>query len=196
MKYLTLFTFIIILVSGCGSTGGLSTKFQPETTSLDSVLKILTKDYNTALNYLDANNQVSVCQASVTFDVSTTKTAGAGLSVLVFKSGYTQTWNHETTVTYNLERPRIRPNLKPALTNNFQKAIVAAAVQFNSIKDSAYLGGLVGSSFSIEIDFVVTRTGELNISLFDEVAGVNAKYEKDATQKINMLFALPGQCPK
>ena len=54
---------------------------------------------------------------------------------------------------------------------------------------------MVGSTFSVEIDFVVTRAGELGISLFNDVAGVNGKYEKDATQKIQILFALPGKCP-
>src|SRR5882724_2779425 len=139
MKISFPFAFMILLLSGCGSSGALNSSLPPETTSLDSVLKLLTRDYNIAIDYLGADNKVSVCQASVTFDVSTTKTAGAGLSVLVFKSGYAQSWIHETTVTYNLELPKSRPHLRPVLNNNFQKAIVNAAVQFHSIKDSVYL---------------------------------------------------------
>ena len=195
MKIFPLISIVILILSGCNSTQNIHSVPPPETTSLDSVLKLVTADYNNAIDYLGGENKVTACQASVTFDVLSSKTAGAHLSVIVFHAGYTQSWNHETTVTYNLEQPALKPRLRPALTNNFQRAIVNAALQFHSIKDSAYLGGLVGSSFSVDIAFVVTRAGDLAISLFDDVAGVNARYEKDVTQRIHILFALPGKCP-
>ncbi|MDP9041371.1 MAG: hypothetical protein M3N30_05270 [Bacteroidota bacterium] len=195
MKISLFFAIGILFLSGCNSTQNIHTAPSPETTSLDSVLKLVTSDYNTAMDYLGGENKVTACQASVTFDVLSSKTAGAHLSVIVFRAGYTQSWNHEITVTYNLEQGKIKPRLRPTLTNNFQRAIVNAALQFHSIKDSAYLGGLVGSSFSVDIAFVITRAGDLAISLFDDVAGVNARYEKDVTQRIHILFALPGKCP-
>src|ERR1700730_17929057 len=99
-------SIIVFMMSGCGSSQKLPVASISDTTSLESVLKILDSDYDNAMRYLGAEGKVQVCNASLTFDVSNTKTVGGDLTILVFKPGYTQTWNNETTMTFNLERPK------------------------------------------------------------------------------------------
>jgi hypothetical protein len=188
---------MLLMMSGCCSSHKLPVASTSDTTSLESVLEILDSDYDNAMRYLGAEGKVQVCNASVTFDVSNTKTVGGDLTILVFKPGYTQTWNHETTMTFNLARPKEpRLELKPVLKDDIQKAIVNAALQFDKIKNSSNLGGLVASSFSVEVDFVVTRTGGLALFLLSDVVNVGGKVEGDVTQKINLTFAFPGECSK
>jgi hypothetical protein len=186
------------ILSGCNTSHALRVAPTSDTTSLESVLKLLNNDYDNAMKYLGVENKVQVCSASVTFAVSNTKTVGGDLTILVFKPGYAQSWNRETIMTFNLERPK-EPRVemtKPELTDNLQKAIVNAALQFYKIQNSPNLGGLIASNFSIEIDFVITRTGELGLALLSDVVKIDGKVEGDVTQKINLTFAFPGQCPK
>lgn len=197
MKIFLSISIMVFMVSGCNTSRKLPVASVSDTTSLESVLQILDSDYDNAMRYLGAEGKVQVCNASVTFDVSNIKTVGGELTILVFKPGYTQSWIHETTMTFNLERPKEpRLELKPVLKDDIQKAIVNAALQFYKIKNSGNLGGLVASSFSIEVDFVVTREGGLGLSLLSDVVNAGGKIESDVTQKINLTFAFPGECPK
>src|SRR5579864_2359218 len=139
-------SIVLFMMSGCCSSHKLPVASTSDTTSLESVLQILDSDYDHAMRYLGAEGKVQICNASVTFDVSNTKTVGGDLTILVFKPGYTQTWNHETTMTFNLARPKEpRVDIKPVLNDNIQRAIVNAALQFDKIKNSGNLGGLVAS---------------------------------------------------
>ena len=197
MKYLLMSGLCIVLLSSCCSNKIQNSLPQPpETVSLKEVLMLLDKDYKTAMLYLGYERNLEVCEATVTFDVSTTKTADGSLSVLVFSAGHTRTWNHESSVTYTLGRPSARGITKPELTDELQKAIVNAARQFESVKDDKVLDGLVAKTFSVEVDFVVTRTSSLGLALFNKVLGINGKYERDITNKINLTFATAGGCGK
>ena len=197
IKIFLFISIVLFMMSGCCTSHKLPVASASDTTSLESVLQILDSDYVHAMRYLGAEGKVQICNASVTFDVSNTKTAGGDLTILVFKPGYTQTWNHETTMTFNLARPKEpRVEIKPVLNDNIQRTIVNAALQFDKIKNASNLGGLVASSFSIEVDFVVTRTGGLGLSLLSDVVNIGGKVESDVTQKINLTFAFPGECPK
>jgi hypothetical protein len=168
----------------------------PDVTTVDSVFKIVDHDYKVAKEYLGVDNAIELCSASVTFDASVTKTIDGSLTVLVVTGGYTQSWNHETSITYDLGKPDVDKTLaKPGLTDDLQRAIVKAAEGFNKIP-AVPVAGLVKKTFTVEIDFVVTRTGTLGLSLFTDALKATGTLEKDVTQKLSLTFALPGQCPK
>ena len=197
-KHLTVLLFAAsILMAGCCSSrkaagNGASI---PDVTTVDSVFKIVDNDFKKAKEYLGVDNAIEICSASVTFDASVTKTIDGSLTVLVVNGGYTQSWNHETSITYDLGKPATpKAAAKPTLSDDLQRAIVKAAEGFNKIPAVA-VGGLVKKTFTVEIDFVVTRTGTLGLSLFSDVFKATGTIEKDVTQKISLTFALPGQCP-
>jgi len=197
-KNLAMLLFITaVLMSGCctGRKITLNSNSAPNVTTVDSVFKIVADDYKKAQEYLGVDNAIEICDASVTFDASTTKTVDGALTVLVVSGGYTQSWNHETSITYDLIKPSGAKALaKPNLTDDLQKAIVKAAEGFYKIPNDPKIGNLVKKTFTVEIDFVVTRTGTLGLSLFSDVFKANGTLEKDVTQKLSLTFALPGQC--
>ncbi|HLA57847.1 MAG TPA: hypothetical protein VK622_03760 [Puia sp.] len=115
-------SIMLFMMSGCCSSHKRPVSSTSDKTPLKSVLEILDSDYDNAMRYLGADGKLQVCNASVTFDVSNTKTVGGDLTIFVFKPGYTQTWNHETTMTFNLERPKEpRLELRPVLKDNIQR---------------------------------------------------------------------------
>ncbi|HXB06596.1 MAG TPA: hypothetical protein VNW04_05765 [Puia sp.] len=166
----------------------------PEVVSLDTVLTMVDKDYTIAMASLRSPD-VEICSASVTFDASTTKTVDGSLGILVFTGEYVQTWNSETTITFNLGKPKeIHQEIAPKL-NNFQLALVSAVKEMTKLKEKEFFGGLKVTNFNLEVDFVVTRTGSLGLTVFDKALGLTGKFEKDITQKINLTVAVKGQCP-
>jgi len=67
-------SIMLFMMSGCCSSHKRPVSSTSDTTPLKSVLEILDSDYDNAMRYLGADGKLQVCNASVTFDVSNTKT--------------------------------------------------------------------------------------------------------------------------
>jgi hypothetical protein len=183
--FTVIFSFLLIAGIQLSAQKISSSSVKGNEVSVTSVLDQIKNSYDIALKKLKSENKsIEIEEASLTFSLSESKTAGIGLQLWIIKIGRKRTTTKSSSVTFNLSKDEDKGTESVAPLDKLALIIYNSAIEYHKLQKTGVLD-LKADDFTVEVSFGVTKSSEggAEIKIFSAEGSKEKTYEHSFTLK-------------